>query len=135
MEKHIYDKDGFVQTIIKGDAIHVIWEKLFNAQVIYDSCEAQMKAVKEHKLKAVIIDMVDARGTPPQECQKWFGEVLFPSFKSNPSFKGLINVLPENAITKMGANSWKQTATAEEFGFKVFETASSETAFELLKEL
>lgn len=94
-----------------------------------------MEAVKSKRLKAVIIDMTNARGTPPQECQKWFGEVLFPGFKSNPSFKGLVNVLPENAITQMGASSWKQTATSDQFGFAVFETNSIEVAKDLVKDM
>lgn len=131
----IYTKEGFVKTYVDGDTIHVIWEKLFNADAIYDSCKAQMAAVKEHQLKAVIIDMTDARGTPPQECQTWFGEVLFPNFKSNPSFKGLVNVLPDNAITKMGANNWKQTATSDQFGFAVFETNSIDTAKTLVEDM
>lgn len=135
MERNIYEKEGYVKTLVKNDVIHVTWEKLFDAQTIYDSCNAQMEEVQKGNLKAVIIDISHAKGTPPQECQQWFGEVLFPGFKKSANFKGLINVLPENAITKMGASNWKRTATADQFGFQVFEAGSVDAAYDIVKDL
>ena len=135
MKKNIYSEAGTVETYQDGDTIHVVWSKLHNANSIYKSCEAQMKAVQKEGVNVVIIDMVNASGTPPMECQKWFGEVLFPGFAANPNFKGLINVLPKSAITKMGANHWKKTASKSELGFEVYETDSTLTAFSLAKEM
>ena len=135
MKKNIYSEAGIVETYQDGDTIHVIWSKLHNANSIYKSCEAQMKAVQQEGVNVVIIDMVNASGTPPMEFQKWFGAVLFPGFTANPNFKGLINVLPASAITKMGANHWKKTASKSEIGFEVYETDSPDTALKLAKEL
>ena len=69
------------------------------------------------------------------EVQKWFGEVLFPGYKSHPGFKGLINILPQSAITKMGANHWKKTAQGDQFGFTVYDTDSMQNAEKLALEM
>lgn len=69
------------------------------------------------------------------EVQQWFGEVLFPGFKSSPAFKGLINILPSSVITKMGANHWKKTAESDQFGFLVYETDSMANAEVLAGEI
>ncbi len=135
MSRNIYSKDGVVETTIDGSTIHVKWMKLYDAQTIYDSCNAQLELVKKGEANVIIIDLMTADGTPPQECQEWFGTVLFPGYKDSPDFKGLINVLPSNAITKMGANRWKRTAQSDQFGFEVFETDSIESAKELASSL
>tara|TARA_Y100001949_G_C15891396_1_gene288325 strand:- start:72 stop:482 length:411 start_codon:yes stop_codon:yes gene_type:complete len=135
MSKDIYHIEGVVKTILEGKIIHVIWEKLYKPENIYGSCEAQLKEVKAGNAEIVIIDMLNAAGTPPTECQTWFGDVLFPGFRLNPNFKGLINVLPESAIIKMGANRWKKTAASNDMGFEVYETNSSDSAKELANSL
>ncbi len=135
MSQNIYSVDGVVDTIKDGNVIHVKWKVLYNAEAIYESCNAQMKAVQNEGVELIIIDMMDAKGTPPTECQSWFGEVLFPGFNQNPDFKGLVNVLPESAITKMGAKRWKQTATTRQVGIDVYETDSMDGAKKLATEL
>ena len=128
MARELYAKAGFVSTLLEGKVIHVIWEKLFDAQTIYDSCEAQLKAVKAGEAEVVIIDISNAKGTPPQECQDWFGNTLFPAFSENKSFKGLINVLPKEVFAKLGADRWKKTAESGAFGFSIYESDSPESA-------
>lgn len=122
--KDIYSKDGIVQTFQEGNIIKVIWSKLHEKESLYASCEAQLKAVKTDGIEVIIIDISNASGTPPMEVQQWFGEVLFPGFSSSPDFKGLINILPQSAVTKMGAKHWKKTAESDQFGFMMFETDS-----------
>jgi len=125
MGSNIYSKPGYVETLVDGKVIHVVWENLANAEVIYESCNAQIKAVQNDGCNVVNIDMTNSSSTPPMECQKWSGEVLFPAFVKNPDFKALINILPaSSAITKMGANHWKKTAEKSQFGLEVYETNS-----------
>ena len=131
----IYSKDGIVKTFVDGEIIKVIWDVLSNKEALYDSCKAQLELVKQDKVQAIIVDVSKATGTPPMEVQQWFGEVLFPGYKESPKFKGLINVLPSSAITKMGAKHWKKTAESEQFGFTVYETDSMESAEKLAQEM
>ena len=133
--KDIYTKEGIVKTYSEGKVIKVIWDVLSNKDALYESCKAQLDVVKEDEIEVIIIDVSNATGTPPMEVQQWFGEVLFPGYKACPSFKGLINILPKSAITKMGANHWKKTADSETFGFTVYESDSMENAEALAKEM
>lgn len=133
--KDLYSVDGIVQTYSEGKVIKVIWEYLSNKEHLYASCKAQIEEVKAQGLEVVIIDISKAVGTPPLEVQKWFGEVLFPGFKENASFKGLINIIPTSTITKMGAKKWKKTAESDQIGFLVYETDSMESADKLAKEM
>lgn len=132
--KDIYSKEGFVKTYLEGRIISVIWEKLYDADEIYASCKPQLELVKNNKADVIIIDVSNASGTPPVECQEWFGNVLFPGYSENPNFKALINVIPKSSVTKMGANRWKKTAE-NNFGFSVYETDSLEVAKSLAKTL
>lgn len=133
--KDIYTKEGIVKTYSEGKIIKVIWDVLHNKEALYGSCEAQLEVVKNEGIEVIIIDLSHAKGTPPMEVQKWFGEVLFPGYKACPSFKGLINILPASVVTKMGANHWKKTAESDQFGFLVYETNSMEDAENLAKEM
>lgn len=136
MIRDIYNKENYVKTLVEGKIIHVIWENLSKAEFIYASCEEQIKVVQNEGCNVVIIDMVNSNTTPPMECQKWFGEVLFPAFLKNPDFKGLINILPQSSvITKMGANHWKKTVEKSQFGFEVYETYSVADAKKLAAKL
>ncbi len=131
----IYTKKGLVKTYSEGKTIKVIWESLSNKDALYGSCEAQLEVVKKGEIEVIIIDISNATGTPPMEVQKWFGEVLFPGYKACSQFKGLINILPSSAITKMGAKHWKKTAESDQFGFLVYETDSMESADKLASEI
>lgn len=133
--KDIYTKEGIVKTYSEGKIIKVIWDVLHNKEALYGSCEAQLEVVRNEGIEVIIIDLSHAKGTPPMEVQKWFGEVLFPGYKACPSFKGLINILPASVVTKMGANHWKKTAESDQFGFLVYETNSMEDAENLAKEM
>ena len=133
--KEIYSKEGVVQTYLEGNIIKVIWDVLHNKEALYESCNAQLEIVQNQPIAVIIIDISHAKGTPPMEVQKWFGEVLFPGYKKSSHFKGLINILPSSAITKMGANHWKKTAESKQFGFLVFETDSMQNAEKLAKEI
>ncbi|CAA6828954.1 MAG: Unknown protein [uncultured Aureispira sp.] len=136
MVRDIYFKENYVQTLVEGKVIHAVWKNLSKAEVIYASCNAQIKVVQNEGCNVVIIDMLDSRTTPPMECQKWFGEVLFPEFLKNPNFKALINVLPKGSvITKMGANHWKKTVEKAQLGFDVYETYSVAEAKKLAASL
>ncbi len=133
--KDIYSKEGIVKTYVDGKVIKVIWDNLANKEALYESCEKQLQVVQEGSVEIIIIDISNAKGTPPMEVQQWFGEVLFPGYKAVPTFKGLINIMPQSAITKMGANHWKKTAQSEQFGFLVYETDSMENAEQIVAEL
>ena len=124
----IYTRDGIVKTYYEGKVIKVIWDVLSNKNALYESCKAQLEVVKTRQIEVIIIDVSQAKGTPPMEVQQWFAEVLFPGYKACPSFKGLINILPKSVITKMGANHWKKTAESDAFGFLVLETDSMKNA-------
>ena len=126
--RDIYSKEGIVSTYVDGKIIKVIWDVLSNKKALYESCEEQLKVVKEGDIEVIIVDVSHATGTPPMEVQEWFGEVLFPGYKTCPQFKGLVNILPASAITKMGAKRWKEQAESAQFGFKVYETDSMESA-------
>ncbi len=132
---NIYTKPDIVDTHVKGNTIHVIWYLLSEKESLISSCTAQLKEVQKGIVDVIIIDMTQARGTPPMEVQKWFGEVLFPGFKANKQFKGLINILPSSAITKLGAKHWKKVAESDQFGFSVFETDSLQSAEKLAEEM
>lgn len=134
MEKIIYEKEGYVKAIVKGSIVYVMWEKLFNAQTIYDCIGAQMEVVKQGGIKSVIVDLTKAQGTPPQECQKWFAEEVFTRFEGDSEFKGFINITPQNAITKMGAKSWKEKANSDQVQ-KAYEVSSLDEALKLVDEL
>lgn len=131
----IYTKEGIVKTYSEGKVIKVIWDSLSNKEALYASCEAQLEVVKKGDIEVIIIDIANATGTPPMEVQQWFGEVLFPGYKACPQFKGLINILPSSAITKMGAKHWKKTAQSDQFGFLVYETDSMDAADKLAVEI
>jgi len=131
----IYTKEGIVKTYAEGKVITVIWDVLSNKEALYASCKAQLKIVKQGEIGVIIIDISNATGTPPMEVQEWFGEVLFPGYKESPNFKGLVNILPTSAITKMGAKHWKKTAESDQFGFLVYETDSMESATKLAEEI
>ncbi len=131
----IYSKEGIVKTFVDGNTIKAVWEVLSNKEALYESCKAQLKLVQEGQVQVIIVDVSNASGTPPMEVQQWFGEELFPGYKQSPSFKGLINILPKKAITKMGAKHWKKTAESEQFGFTVYETDSMEAAEKLAGEM
>lgn len=133
--QNIYSREGIVDTYYEGKVITVIWEVLFNKDALYESCLAQLEVVKKEKIEVIIIDISHAKGTPPMEVQKWFGEVLFPGYKAVPSFKGLINVVPTSAITKMGAKHWNKTAQSDQFGFNVYEADSLDAAKNLAEEV
>ena len=133
--KDIYTKEGVVKTYSEGKVIKVIWDVLHNKEALYGSCEAQLEVVKKEQIAVIIVDVSNAKGTPPMEVQKWFGEVLFPGYKACPSFKGLINIIPKSAITKMGASHWKKTAESDQFGFMVYETDTMESAEKLAEEM
>lgn len=136
MTRDIYTKENYVKTLVKGKVVHAIWENLSNAEVIYESCNAQIKVVQNEGCDVVIIDMLESKTTPPMECQKWFGEVLFPAFLKNSNFKALINVMPKSSIiTKMGANHWKKTVEKADFGFDIYETNTAEDAMKLAETL
>ena len=131
----IYSKAGIVQTYVDGKVIKVIWENLSNKEALYESCQKQLAIVQEGGIELIIIDISEAKGTPPMEVQQWFGDTLFPGYKAVPTFKGLINIMPQSAITKMGANHWKKTAQSEQFGFLVYETDSMENAEKIVAEM
>lgn len=136
MAKDIYSKENYVKTLVDGKVIHAAWENLSNAEVIYASCNEQIKSVQNDGCNVVIIDVLASKTTPPMECQNWFGEVLFPAFLKNSDFKALINVLPTtSAITKMGANRWKKTVEKADLGFDIYETNTVEEAKELAASL
>lgn len=123
MARDIYYREKYVETLVEGKIIHVKWKNLSKAEIIYGSCKEQIKVVQNEGCNVVIIDLSESTTTPPMECQKWFGEVMFPELMKNPDFKALINVLPASSvITKMGANHWKRTAQKSQFGFDVYET-------------
>lgn len=133
--KDIYSKEGIVKTFQEGNVIKVIWEVLHNKDALYQSCTAQLEAVRKGDIQVIIIDISNAKGTPPMEVQEWFGSELFPGYKACPEFKGLINILPSSALTKMGANHWKKTAESDQFGFMVYETDSMRNAERLSIEM
>lgn len=136
MVRDIYNKENYVKTLVEGEVIHVVWENLSRAEVIYATCEAQIKAVQNDGCNIVMIDMTNARSTPPTECQVWFEEVMFPAVLKNPNFKALINILPAaSVITKMGANRWKKTIEKGQIGFDVYETYSVADAKKLAASL
>ncbi len=124
----IYSKEGIVKAYYKGKVIKAIWNILSNKDALYETCKAVLEVVKNEQIEVIIIDVSQARGTPPMEVQKWFAEFLYPEYKTCPSFKGLINILPKSTITKMGANHWKKTAESDAFGFLVLETDSMKNA-------
>ena len=133
--ENIYSKEGIVHTYVHGEVIKVVWDVLSNKDALYESCKAQLELVKEGKIQVIVVDVSQATGTPPMEVQHWFGAELFPGYKESPKFKGLINVLPSSAITKMGAKHWKKTAESDQFGFTVYETDSMESAEKLAAEM
>lgn len=133
--KNIYSVAGVVDTYVDGPLIKVFWKLLSNKKVLYESCKAQLETVQQGYIQVIIIDVSDASGTPPMEVQKWFAEELFPGFKACAQFKGLINVLPSQSITKMGAKRWKEVAESDQFGFLVYETEEMIVAEEIAKEM
>lgn len=133
--ENIYSKEGIVETYVDGEVIKVIWDVLSNKDALYESCNAQLELVRREKIQVIVVDVSRATGTPPMEVQQWFGAELFPGYQESTKFKGLINVLPSRAITKMGAKHWKKTAEFGQFGFTVYETDSMESAEKLASEI
>jgi len=133
MEKNIYSKEGVVDTIVKDDYIIVTWQVLHDKEALYDSCKAQLDLVKKGGISYIIIDIAEAKGTPPQEVQNWFVEELFPGYGEVSNFKGLVNILPKNTISKMGSARWKKSAESGNFGFEVFETESLNDALKIIQ--
>lgn len=133
--ENIYSKEGVVQTYVDGKVIKVVWDVLSNKDALYESCKAQLELVRKGKIQVIVVDVSHATGTPPMEVQHWFGAELFPGYKESPEFKGLINILPSRAITKMGAKHWKKTAEFGQFGFNVYETDSMQSAEKLAAEM
>ena len=127
----IYQKEGFVEANLLNKIITVRWQKLFNAAIVKDCCEAQMEKVKEGA-KVIIVDTTNSVGKPSEEMQNWIGSDLFPTFNTE-GLKAIITVMPKNLITKQGAKQWITTGTP--FGFEMFETSSLILARKKAREL
>jgi hypothetical protein len=109
----------------------VKWKALNDKDAVYGSCERQLEEVQKGQVQYIIIDVSEAKGTPPQECQDWFVSHLFPGYGKVSSFKGIINVLPQNTIAKLGSKRWKKSAESGSFGFETYETESLQDAYEI----
>ena len=90
-----------------------------------------MKAVKEGA-EYIIVDVSETTGTPSQEDQNYFAESVFPFFEKT-GLKALITVLPQGAISKMGAKRWQRTASS--FAFSTYDVESTGDAEGLINDL
>lgn len=133
--KEIYNKPGIGSLSHEGDKLIATWQVLHNKEALYESCKLQLELVVKDEARIIVLDMQHATGTPPQEVQSWFQNELFPNYKKNANFLGIINILPNSIIGKMGIKSWKQAAESDTFGFKIFDTDSIENARKLAQEL
>jgi hypothetical protein len=127
MKTNIYNEEGWVDTWYESINNTVVskWYKFTTPIHVRKSCEAQMKAVEQYKVKAAIVDSSQAEGVPYLEDQKWFEDVLFPKFQIL-GVKAVITVLPNNALTRLGVKTWLNTG--KKFGMEFIEVATYEDA-------
>ncbi len=130
MKNNIYNAPGFVDTWHEQDKGIIVakWHKLTTREHVRPSCEEQLKVAQTTNAKCVIVDTSTAEGVPFPEDQKWFGDYLFPNMQK-AGIKAIITVLPQNALTRLGTNTWKKTGSLFDMDF--VDAASYEDAVDI----
>ena len=130
MKNNIYNAPGFVDTWYEPDKgiIAAKWHKLTTREHVRLSCEEQLKVAQTTNAKCIIVDTSTAEGVPFPEDQKWFGDYLFPNMQK-AGIKAIITVLPQNALTRLGTNTWNKTGSLFDMDF--VDAASFEDAVDI----
>lgn len=126
MEK-LYDAPGVTSAGYDPahKAIVAKWEN-FPATGHFRPClEAQVNCVQQHDVDFVVVNVSTTQGVPAQEDQQWLGDYVFPGYES-AGLKAVITIVPQDALTQLGASRWRQTGST--FKFDMFEVASLEDA-------
>lgn len=128
----LYRADGICDVTFDSaaQAVYVKWWKLGGHDHLRPAIEPQVAKVKAGAAKWVIVDVSEATGTPSPDDQAWFGEVVFPAYREG-GIAGLVNVLPQSAITQLGARKWSKTAS--DAGFPTYDTGSADDAWALVR--
>lgn len=134
MKEQLYKEPDITTCIYdtEKNSVVVKWHKLSGHDHLRPCLEAQMKCVKEKGAKFVVVDVSSAQGTPTQEDQDWFGTKVFPFFDKQ-GLKALITILPQSALTKLGAKTWQKTSIG--FSFSNYEVGSLKAAGELVQSI
>ncbi|MES2760866.1 MAG: hypothetical protein V4677_01615 [Bacteroidota bacterium] len=114
----IYSIDNIVKTYFDDEinAVVVVWQKLTTNEHFQKSCEAQLTAMEKHNTGLLIIDTSETIGIPYPEDQEWLVNVLYPRIKKIKHHL-LINILPENQISKIGVKTWTNSCKKNTINF------------------
>ncbi len=130
--KDLYSIDGIVETKLNTDINAVVcrWETFSGHGHLRPCIETQIQAVRSGA-RFVVVDVSAAKGLPNNDDQEWFGTHVFPAYEK-AKLRALITIVPQSAVTKLGARRWQ--STGNRFGFETFEAASLDEAFSICRE-
>lgn len=129
----VYDAPGEVIVWFDEDAqeILVTWVRFGDQHVFKESLDVQAELVEAGRAKYVIVDVATTTGTPSARDQDYVNRFVFPRYREG-GLEAIITVVPQSAVTKMGAKRWIHNGNAWRFG--MYETASVEDARRLVDE-
>ena len=104
--KIFYTKKGIVTAQLdeKDNAIVVNWDNLYDGQIFKECCMAQLEKI-EAGVKALIINIKNSIGFPPQETTEWLKIVYIPELMK-AGLKAIIIVEPQNSMTRSAYQLW-----------------------------
>lgn len=127
----VYDAPG--EVVVTHDRaaseIVVVWTQFAPGPTFKESLDVQADIVERGEARFIVVDTSTTRGTPSREDQEYLITSVFPRYKA-VGLKAIVTVVPNNALTRMGANRWK--ASGSDFGFAMYDAASVEDAHSLL---
>lgn len=129
----IYQKVNVAEVYVENDYIVANWKNMSDKKAFYEGVEKELEEVKKGNIKAIIVNLEDARSTPPKEINEWLVRDVFPVMAAVPQFKAMINTVPSSAITRMGLKSWYKKEGS--LGFDLYEAKDLDSSKALVKTL
>jgi len=130
----LYNEPGVVQASFDDANKTVIarWDVFPATGHFRPALEAQLDCVEKQGCQFIIVDVSKTQGVPTQEDQKWLGEVVFPGYEK-AGLRAVVTIVPEDALTKLGASRWKKTGS--DFNFAMFEVSSMADAEACIRDM
>jgi hypothetical protein len=116
MSQVLYDAPSIGRTTYDPESkiVLAVWLEFSGHTHLRPCVETHVKAALTGA-RFLIIDVSQARGVPSQADQQWFVDYVFPKY-TRAGLKALINIEPANALTKLGSEQWRKTASTFSFG-------------------
>lgn len=130
MSKVLYDAPGVGRTTYDTESkiILAVWHEFSGHNHLRPCVETHVKAALTGA-RFLIIDVSKARGVVSQADQQWFVDYVFPKY-TRAGLRALINIEPANALTKLGSEQWRKTAST--FSFDTYTAKDLSAALALI---